>query len=142
MMRCLFVCVSILDQVSFIIGSSGKANPRGEIIRCKSRRHDNRRDENQKRVQMGRAFLIDERRVNAVVYQRRLVLYRLMHDRIQAMISHHFERIRHQLILRLEMFVVADRVGILLEAIFRPRRVGQIFSELLRPERQSTVQIP
>ena len=109
MMRCLFVCVSKFDQVSVIIRSSGKANTGGKIVTRKSRGHDDRRNENQKRIQMRRAFLIDERRVHAIFDQSGLVLYRLMHDSIQAMIRHDFQKVRHQLILRFEMFVMARR---------------------------------
>ena len=107
MMRCLFVCVSKFDQVSVIIRSSGKANTGGKIVPCESRRNDDRRNENQKCIQMRRAFLIDERRVHAVFDKSGLMLYRLMNDRIQAMIRHDLQVIRHQLILRLEMLVMA-----------------------------------
>ena len=117
MMRCLFVCVGKFDQASVIIGSSGKANTGWKIILRKSRGHDDRRNENQKRIEMGRAFLIDERRVHAILDQSGLVLYRLMHDSIEAKIRHDFEKVCHQLILRFEMFVMARRVGILLETI-------------------------
>ena len=119
MMLCLFVCVSKFDQVSVIIRSSGKTNAGGKIVPRKSRRHDDRRNENQECIQMRRAFLIDERRVHAVFDKSGLVLYRFMDNRIQTMIGHDLQVIDHQLILRFEMFIMAHGIGILLEAILR-----------------------
>src|ERR687893_583107 len=66
---------------------------------------------------MRRAFLIHERWVYAVFDKSWLVLYRLMDDGVQAMIGHDLQVIRHQLILRFEMLVVAHGIGILLETI-------------------------
>jgi len=87
-MSCLLVSVGVLDQVAVIVRPAYKADARRQIVARESRGYDDGRHKDQERVEMRRAFLIDKRRVDTVLDQGRLVLYRLMHDGVQAIIRH------------------------------------------------------
>ena len=80
MVRCLFISVGELDQITIVVGASNKANARREVVSRKSRWDDDGRNEKQKSVQMRRAFLVDEGRINAVSDQSRLMFHGFVHD--------------------------------------------------------------
>ena len=95
MMRCLFVGKSELDEIPVTIRPSDEAKAGREVVARKSRGYDDGRNKNQKCIQMGRSFLIDKRRIDAVADQSRLVLHGLMYDRVQLVIGHYFEKMGH-----------------------------------------------
>src|SRR5262245_25535994 len=119
MMSRLFISIGELDQVAIVIRSPNKANARRKVVASEFRRNDDGRNINQKGVQMRDPLLIDERRIDAVFDQRRLVLNGFVHDRVELMIGHDFEKYGHQLILRSKTLVMFRGIGIPLEAILR-----------------------
>ena len=94
-MRRLFVRVGKLDQVAVVVWSADETNARRQIVARKARGDDDGRNVNQKGIQMRRAFLVDEGWVDAVFDQRRLVLDGFVHDRVQLVVGHDFEKMRH-----------------------------------------------
>ena len=95
MMGRLLIGVCELDHVSIVVGSSQENNTSRQFIARKSSRDDDRRNEDQEGIQMRRAFVIHIRWVQPITEERRLVLYSLMYDRVQPVVSHDLQEIGH-----------------------------------------------
>ena len=109
MMRRLFVGVGEFDHIAIVVGASEKSYAGGQIIAGETRGHDNGRDEDEKRVDMGRAFLVNERRIDSIFDEGRLVLDGLMHDSVQLVVRHHLEEMARQFFARQEVLIMCSR---------------------------------
>ncbi len=120
MLSRLLIRVREFDHGAIIVWPSYEGNPGREVIAREPRWHHNRWHKDHERVQMGSAFLIDERWVNPIGDPRRLVLDGLVHDRVQPMIRHDCEQRRQQRVARFEIRVVRAGVGGSRPALLRP----------------------
>ena len=91
MMRRLLVGIGEFDHIAIVVGAAEKSYAGGQVVACEARGDDNGRDEDEKRVDMGRALLVNERRIDSVFDEGRLVLDSLMHDGIELVVGHDLE---------------------------------------------------
>ena len=106
MVCCLLVGVGQLDHVAIVVGSAQERDAGRQIVARESRRDYNRRHVDQLRVNVRSSLLIDERRINAVFDQRRLVFHGLVHNGGELVIGHHGEQVRHERLAGFEIFIV------------------------------------
>ena len=106
MARRLFISVRELDHVAVVVGPSQERDSSGQIISGKSGGDDDRRNVNQKSIDVRRALLIDKRRVDSVLDQCRLVFHRFMHDGIEPIVGHHLQKKSHQFGARFEILIM------------------------------------
>src|SRR5690348_14584188 len=90
MVSCLLVSVGELDHIAVIVRPAEKGDSRRQIIPGESGGNDDRRDEDQKCIQVRRAFLIDEGRIDSVFDQCGLMLHCFVDDCVELMIRHGF----------------------------------------------------
>lgn len=91
----LFVGVGELDQIAVIVRPSDEANAGWQVVAGESRGNDDGRNIDQKSVEMRRAFLVDEGRVDTVANQGWLMLDGFMHDGVELVVGHDHEKIGH-----------------------------------------------
>ena len=82
MMGRLFVGVGELDQIAVIVRPSDETNAGWQVVARETGGDDDGRNIDQESIQVRRAFLVDEGRVDAVANERWLVLHSLVHDGI------------------------------------------------------------
>ena len=80
MMCRLLVGVGQLYHIAVVVGAPQKSYAGRQVVASETRGDDNRRDEDEKRVDVGRALLVNERRIDSVFDEGRLVFDSLMHD--------------------------------------------------------------
>ena len=114
MMRRLLVGVSQLDHIAIVVGAAQKSYAGGQVVAGETRGDDNGRDEDEERVDMGRAFLVDERRIDSVFDQGRLVLDSLMHDGVQLVVGHDLEEMARQFFACQEVLIMSQSLPWLL----------------------------
>lgn len=106
MMRRLLVGVSQFYHIAIVVGAAHKSYAGRQIVARKTSGDDNGRDEDEKRVDMRRTFLVNERRIDSVLDEGRLVLDRLMHDGVQLVVRHDLEEMSRQFFACQEVLIV------------------------------------
>ena len=109
MMRRLFVGVGEFDHIAIVVGAAQKRDAGRQVVASETRGDDNGRDEDEKRVDMGRAFLVNERRIDSIFDEGGLVLDSLMHDSVQLVVDHHFEEMTRQFFACQEVLIMCSR---------------------------------
>src|SRR5207247_2354432 len=74
------------DQRRLAVGPTEEGEADRQSDWRETRGHDDRGGVDQKRVQVRRTLVVDVRRIKALTNQRRRVLHRLVHDRVETMI--------------------------------------------------------
>ena len=87
MLARLLVGIGELDHLGVVVRPAEERDPGRQIVAGKSGRHHDRRHEHQECVDVRRALLVDERRVDAFLDQRRLMLDRFVNDRVEPVIA-------------------------------------------------------
>src|SRR2546422_8945033 len=99
MMCRLLVAVRELKHRSLLIEPSHERDSGGKVVGCKTCRHSDSRNENEKRIEMRHSFRVHKRRIYAVLDKRRLMLDGLLYDGIELVVCPDPPAGRHQLCL-------------------------------------------
>src|SRR4051812_36613328 len=91
---CLLIAISEAQQNRLAVRPPQECDAHRQPVSRESRWHGHRRYEHQECVDRRDALLADKGRIGAVLDARGLVLDRLMHDGVEAIVSHDFHEIR------------------------------------------------
>ena len=94
-MGCLLIRKGKFDHICIAVGSPKEGNAHREIISGETGRHGNRRDVDQKCVEVRRSLHIDIRRIHPFADECRLMFSGLMDDRVKTVVSHGLQEIYH-----------------------------------------------
>ena len=106
MMRRLLVGIGEFNHVAIVVGTPQECDSRREVVACEARRDDDGRDEDEKGIDMRRAFLINEGWIHSVFDQSWLMFDRLVHDGVQLVVRHSLEELDRQFLARQEILIM------------------------------------
>src|SRR5688500_18612930 len=105
-MGALLVRISEPDDRTVFIGPSHERDPGGKVVGRESRRHRDDGNEHEEGVERRHAFLAHIRRIHAVLDECRLVLDRLVYNRIQTIGCLHLHKPYLQRVTYLQVIIV------------------------------------